>query len=207
MTEALAELLAERLRPLPFLERVVGLARPIDRVVKEAYADGKEGTRRTKTPEPLNFPPGTEPCEADREAYLLPDFNGASTFFFEDLGTSDYLISQNLYGKESTLRLLGWLNPAKFSDPLSENALLDALQKALRVRVRETVGEYEYLTITATTLPAEAALFSKYTYAADVTPLLYPPYKLLGLELKCRYSYRPACPVPDYPTITARRSC
>ncbi|MGI4864151.1 MAG: hypothetical protein ACRYFZ_09540 [Janthinobacterium lividum] len=206
MTEQLAELLADRLRPLPFLERVVGLARPVDRLVQEELEDEKHQTRRTKTPEPLAFPPDTDECLRD-ERYLLPDQNTASILFFEDQGTVDYQIAPSQYGKESTLRLLGWFNPAKFSDPLPENALLDAITRALRLRVRETAGDYQYLTITATVLPAEAALFSKYTYAADATPLLYPPYKLLGLELKCRYFYQPECPVPDLPTIVDLKRC
>jgi hypothetical protein len=198
MTELLAQILADRLRPLPFLERVVGLARAVDEVKEEAF-DGVPAARRTRTPVTLSFPPGADECVRDGR-YLLPDLNSTSIVFFKDLGTVDYLVTQNMWGKESTLRLLAWFNPSKFTAPLNENAILDAFSKALKVRQRATTGDYEGLTITATLLPAEAALFSEYTYAADTTPLLYPPFRLLGMELKCRYIYRPAC-LPSEPTL------
>jgi hypothetical protein len=203
----LAAFLADRLRPLPFLERVVGLARPVDENKEEVF-DGKEQARRIKTPVAVAYPGDAEECVKD-ERYLLPDKNTASIVFFEDLGTTGFTLSNgNLKGKESTLRLLGWFNPVLFDAPLSESAMIDAINKALKVDTRYmagTAGQYEGLLITASILPAEAALFGKYTYAADANPMLYPPYQLLGLELKCRYTYRPPCvqlPAPIAPVIT-----
>ncbi|GAB2865986.1 hypothetical protein [Hymenobacter ruber] len=208
MTTELAAFLAARLRPLSFLERVVGLARPVDENKEETFGPEAQA-RRIKTPVALAYPDDAEECVKD-ERYLLPDQNTASIVFFEDQGTTGYTLpGTNIKGKESTLRLLGWFNPALFSAPLPEAAMIDAINKALNVDYRYmagTSGEYEGLLITASILPAEAALFSKYTYAADLNPMLYPPYRLLGLELKCRYAYRPACPADELPTIVPR-SC
>ena len=206
MTEQLAEALATRLRALPFLERVVGLARPVDKLITETLENDKEQTRRTKTPEPLNFPPSTKECDRTPEVYLLPDQAGASIVFFGDGGTVE-VQQQGVWFKESTLKLLGWFNPARFDGPFPESAMQDAILGKLPTRANETVGDYQGLRVTAVVLPAEASLFSKYTYAADVTPLLYPPYRLLGLELKCRYFYRPECPVPAYPELIDLPRC
>ncbi len=190
MTEDLAEILAQRLRPLPFVARAVGLARPVDTLVTEDF-DGKQQARRVKSPVAVNYPPGVPDQDHD-DRYLLPSEGTASIFFFEDQGTTSYQVAPGLYNAESTLRLLGWLNPTH--NLLSEGHLLTALQVALRVnRVDKTQSVYTNLTVRASILPADAALFGKFTYAADVTPLLYPPYRLLGIELKCRYHYQAPC--------------
>ena len=206
MTTALAEALAARLRTLPFAERVVGLARPVDENQIETFADDKQTTRRIKTPVALAYPLGVPTCDQN-DKYLLPDVTTGSIFFFEDLGTTDYTIAAGLHGNESTLRLLGWLNPSRFSGPLSEGDMLAAILSALQVNRVAPAGPYHQLTVRATILPAEAALFSKYTYAADVTPLLYPPFQLFGLELKCRYHYVPDCPAAELPTLIDATPC
>lgn len=209
MTEALAEALAERLRPLPFAERVAGLARPVDENKTEEFDDAggpKQQTRRIKTPVALAYPLGTPDCDQNNR-YLLPSLDAGSIFFFEDLGTTDYLISAGVHGQESMLRLLGWLNSSRFSGPLPEGDLLAALLHALQTNRPAPVGPFAGLTVRASILPAEAALFSKYTYAADITPLLYPPFRLLGLELKCRYRYQPECPAAELPTLVAPTPC
>lgn len=194
MTEALAQLLADRLAALPFADpatgaRVAGLARLYTGTVNDGDAP-----RTLKLPVPAAW--GADECTRDSR-YLTPDLNTAATWFFEDYGTSEEKIAGNLYGSLSTLRLLGWVNP-KLQDPvLSENQLLQAIGAALRLRVRHDAGEYRGLLITATVLPAETSLFGRYTFDAE-TPLLLPPFRLIGLELKCRYRLVAPC-VPAEP--------
>ncbi|MBF9140845.1 hypothetical protein [Hymenobacter properus] len=202
MTEALADLLADRIRPLPFAERVVGLARPVDTLTSDAF-EGKEQPRRLKTPMPVAYPAGTAACDRD-ERYLLPSRETNGIFFFEDRGTVSRPIVAGLSESESTLLLLGWLNHEAPNVP-TENQAIDALWKALKIGpARLTAGDYQGLGITATVLPAEAALFTKYTYAAEVDPMLYPPYRLIGLELKCRYRLKPICvPAPPAEEVPA----
>lgn len=202
MNLALAQILADRLKLLPFLDpaagaRVAGLAR-----LHTSTAAG-DNAPTVRTPVPQEFT--AEECERDAR-YLLPDQQTPAIFFFEDYGTTDYVLQGNLRGKESTLRLLGWLNPNRLSAPLSENQLLQALETALKVRVRHSVGEYAHLSITATVLPAETSLFGRYTYDTQ-TPLLLPPFRLIGLELKCRYLPAPICPVEELPTIVLGTRC
>jgi hypothetical protein len=198
VNEDLAEALAAQLRPLPFTQRVVGLARPYDQDQEESF-DGKPVTRRIRTPYPVTFPPAAASCDQD-ERYLLPDANTASTWWFEDLGTVEVIVKA-VHFKESTLRLLGWLNPTWFDPAPTESQILDALWRTLRIGQPQTIGPYATLTLTATMLPGDVNLLSRYTYAQDAVPLLYPPYKLFGLELKARYLYRPACPIPELPAI------
>src|SRR6476469_10052711 len=101
MTEALAALLADRIRPLAFAERVVGLARPVDTLTAETF-EGKEQQRRIKTPVPVAYPDGTPDCIRD-ERYLLPSKETNSVFFFEDRGTTSRAIVAGLSESESTL--------------------------------------------------------------------------------------------------------
>lgn len=203
MNQALAQLLADRLATLPFADpsagaRVTGLARLHTGTVNDG-----EAARTVKLPVPAAW--SADECARDQR-YLTPDEGTPSTWFFEDYGTAETRLAGNVYGQLATLRLLGWLNPSRLSGPLSENQLLQALSNALRVRVRHDAGEYRGLLITATALPAEASLFARYSYATE-TPLLLPPYRLVGLELKCAYVPAPACPVAALPTITPAAPC
>lgn len=202
MTQALAQYLASRLAALPFLHpedgaRVAGLAR-----LYTTTAAG-EGAPTVKLPVPQEFTAAD--CERDAR-YLVPNSTTPAIFFFEDGGTTEYRIQGNLMGKQSTLTLLGWFNPARLSTPLSENHLVQALEIALGVRQRKTVGEYQNLYITARQLPAETSLFGRYSYDTS-TPLLLPPFRLVGLELTCQYSPAPACPPAELPTIIPATQC
>jgi hypothetical protein len=202
VTQALAQLLASRLAALPFLSpedgaRVTGLAR-----LYTTTAAG-DGAPTVRLPVPQEFTAAD--CERDSR-YLVPNATTPAIFFFEDGGTTDYRIQGNLVGKESTLILLGWFNPARLSTPLSENHLVQALEIALGVRRRQAVGEYQNLYITSRQLPAETSLFARYSYDTN-TPLLLPPFRLVGLELKCQFTPAPACPAADLPTILPATQC
>jgi hypothetical protein len=87
VTTDLAEALAARLRGLPFLERVVGVARPKEENVTETFADDKQTTRRIKTPVAVAYHADTRECDQN-DRYLLPDLATGSIAFFEDLGTT-----------------------------------------------------------------------------------------------------------------------
>lgn len=202
MTQALAQALADRLALLPFLDpaagaRVAGLAR-----LWTGTAAGDDAPT-VRVPVPAVW--SAEECVNDPR-YLLPSSDTPAIVFFEDGGTIDYSIAPGIIGKESALRLLLWLNPARLSAPLSEAQLIAAIEKALKVRVRHNEGEYRNLLITAAIPPAETALFGRYTHDTG-TPLLLPPYRLLGLNLTCRYLPAPACPADELPTILPASSC
>jgi hypothetical protein len=192
MTEQLADILAERLRAIPFTERVTGLAR-----LHESTINDGADTRLLRLPVPRTFT--ASECDTNNR-YLVPDQHTGNIWFFEDGGETTVRVEGINY-KEATLRLLGWINPFKLSGPLSENRLQVALETALSVGKRFSSGDYRDLLITATTLPAEASLFSRYTFASD-TPLLYPPYRIVGMELRCRYRLAAHCTLTALPVRT-----
>lgn len=203
MNQLLAALLAQRLAALPFASsaagaRVAGLAR----LHTSTINDG-ESTRTVKVPVPAEW--SADECTRDSR-YLTPDANTPGIWFFEDYGTAEERIDKsNLYQYVSSLRLLAWINPAWLSYQLSEAALFQAVAGALRLHQRQTAGAYRNLLLTATVLPAEASLFSRYTYASE-TPLLLPPYQLLGLEIRARFTLAGPCPPAALPGLLAVRN-
>ncbi|OGX80832.1 hypothetical protein BEN47_06130 [Hymenobacter lapidarius] len=198
MTTDLAQHLAERLQAtLPFLDRVTGLARVHERTIMDG-----DTPRSERLPVPAAYTAAE--CERDGR-YLTPDEHTGSIVFFEDGGEISTGQGQATQ-REATLRLLLWLNPFKLSHALPQNRLQAEVEQALSVRRRFDTGDYRGLFITTSTLPAGAALLSAYSFGGGTTPLLYPPYQLLGLELKCRYQYAPACLLPALPTLDLDRT-
>ena len=67
------------------------------------------------------------------------------------------------------------------------------------------MGPLSDLLLSWTIQPAGAGLFGAYSFAGE-TPLLYPPFRLFGAEIKAVYRFNPACygvaPVPPVPSIT-----
>lgn len=194
MTEHLATYLKSRVvAALPFLDRAVGLARPYAHTIGNG-----EDTRRVTLPLPVAFTPAE--CEADPR-YLVPDAETAAILFFEDGGTVSRGAAGPVYERtlESTVRLLLWVNPFRLSAQLPETALVAALHRALRIGTRQQTPELADLLLSWTIQPAGAALFSAYSYAAE-TPLLYPPFRVFGAEIRAVYRFTPACLAYALPT-------
>ena len=193
MTETLAALLLDRLTAaLPYLDRAVGLAR-----VYEFTIPNGETPRRLKLPVPLAFTAAD--CERDAY-YLVPDAGTGSILFFEDAGTVSQGAGKAPYERtmESTVRLLLWLNPARPDNPATELDLSTGLYNALRSGQVHTSGPLADLLLSWTIQPAGAGLFGAYSFAGE-TPLLYPPFRLFGAEIKARYRFMPGCYVPPAP--------
>jgi hypothetical protein len=195
MTTELAKLLSLRIQPLPFVQRVAGLARPYE----EEQVDG-DRKHMERWPVPLGLL--MKPEEASNR-YLLPDPTTASIFFFEDNGTIPHSFGPGVKGYESSLRLLGWLNPDLLTLPITDvrlnGALIEAFSKDLPVS-----PIYRNLMIGYRVLTADASLWAKYTYR---TKLLYAPYQLVGIDLTCRYILNPACLVDPLPEIKESADC
>lgn len=200
--EALAALLSARVAAaLPFLDRAVGLAR----LYTKTIADG-DATRTVRYPVPVFFT--AQQCEDD-ERYLLPDPGTVGILFFEDNGSAPLVTPQqpaSLGIKVANLRLLLWVNPDRLDSPLTEVALLAAVERALSVNRRYDAEPFAGILTTYTTLPAETSLFSRYTYATE-TPLLLPPYRLLGLDLRVQFQLSNACLTAPLPGVKDPSVC
>jgi hypothetical protein len=193
--EALAALLAARLSvALPFVERTVGLAR--------LYTTSTEADGPIKLPVPVTFT--ADDCERNTR-YLVPDPMTSGILFFEDGGTVP-VGAPALRIKQSSLRLLLWVNPARLDGELSEAALLAAVEKALKVNERYAAGDFLDIFTTYTTLPAEASLFSRYTFDG-IRSLLLPPYRVLGLDLKVQFRLANRCFTDPLPGLKDYAPC
>lgn len=203
MIEALTDQLAEKLRAaLPFMDRVVGLARPHETTVLNGDGYDEKSQRRVRVPVPVTFTP--EQCINDVR-YLVPDESTTGIAFFEDMGTVPATLGAGA-AFESTFRLIGWVNPLRLSGPLSEVALYAALDEALEPRRPQQLGDYRNVQLRYTTLPADGlSLLSRYTYATE-TLLVLPPYRLFGLEIRARYTLNTACLTAPLP-VAADAGC
>jgi hypothetical protein len=200
--EALAQLLRDRLvEQVPFLDRAVGLARLFTRPA----LDG-ETPITLKLPVPVTFT--ADDC-AKNERYLVPSDDTAGISFFEDGGSSRLVTSQypaSIGMRQSQLHLLLWANPQRLDGELTEAALLGAVERALGIGQRFPAGNFLDVSVSYTTLPAEASLFSRYSFES-VTKLLYPPYRLLGLALTVQYRLAARCLPVVLPGAKAFESC
>lgn len=200
--EALAQLLSDRVAAqVPFLDRAVGLARLFIRPA----LDG-ETPVTLKLPVPVSFT--ADDC-AKNERYLVPSDDTVGILFFEDGGSSRLITSQypaSFGMRQSQLRLLLWANPQRLDGELTEAALLGAVERAFAVGQRFTAGDFLDVSVSYATLPAEASLFSRYSFES-VTELLFPPYRLLGLALTVQYRLAKVCLPDALPAAKDFQSC
>lgn len=186
--EGLAQLLCNRVKAeVPFLDRAVGLARLFTR----PGLDG-ETPITLKLPVPVTFT--ADDC-ARNERYLVPSDDTTGILFFEDGGSGRLITNQYPAGvgmRQSQLRLLLWANPQRLDGELTEAALLGAVERALGIGQRFTAGNFLDVSVSYTTLPAEASLYARYSFES-VTELLFPPYRLLGLVLTVQYRLAVRC--------------
>lgn len=191
--EAIAAYYAARLRvEAPFIERVVGMSRP-----RTTYEPNSETAIRVTLPLPVEYT--ASEC-ATTPRYLVPDGSIAGAAWFEDVGTTPAVLAGSpLLFYDTTLRLLLWLNTDRISPAPSETQLLAAVTRAVRPRQHLAAGDFLDVLATLTPLAANAeSLFARYSFADS--PLLYPPYRVAGYELKVRWRLNPDCLPPTiYP--------
>lgn len=217
MNTELAALLATRVAAaLPYLDRVTGLAR----LDTSSTRDG-DATVPVKLPAPvvrvadawqfdasfdLSFGGTAAACEDDPR-YLVPDAGTVGILFFEDGGSSRLPGPASLATRQSNLTLLLWLNPARLDSPPTETQLLAQVERALGVGgPRWAAGAFVDVLVSARALPAEASLFGRYSFST-VTPLLLPPYRLLGLALTVQCRLKADCQPIVLPTVLPPVPC
>jgi len=200
--EALATLFATRLvAALPFLDRATGIAR----LLTKKEQDGEEAIT-VKLPIPVSFT--AEDCDQN-DRYLVPDAQNVGILFFEDGGTGQVLNRDTpsaLGMRFSAMRLLLWVNTELLDGPLTEAMLLLAVEQALWIGQHKNVGDFASLYTTYTSLPAETSLFGRYSFATE-TPLLLPPYRVLGLDLRSQYQLTSACQMQPLPGVKDPSPC
>ncbi len=202
MNAGLAQLLADRVAAaLPFLDRVTGLVR----LYAKQEADGDTFTTN-RLPVPVSYTAAD--CERN-DRYLVPGADAVGILFFEDGGQQPFSDAQtppSLGFRVARLRLLLWLNPLRLSAPLSDTQLLVLLERALSIGKRFGSGDFLDISTTYASLPAETSLFGRYSFAND-TPLLLPPYQVLGLDLRVQFRLSAPCLTIEVPTVIAAPLC
>ena len=115
MIQQIAELLRDEIDDLVFVERTVGLVRPLPITVP---AGGGVATKIM--PVAIN---NEVPCEPEEMMYLIPDSAVMSIVFFEDGGTTIERTDTWYLHCRSTVRMVAWFN-LKMINPDYEDATL-----------------------------------------------------------------------------------
>lgn len=200
MTTTLAQALADRLAgAFPYLDRVVGLAR-----LSTTTGGDTENPVTLKLPVPVFFT--GEDCQLNPR-YLVPDIGTPGLMFFED-GGSQPTGQPSLGLRTATLNLLAWFNLPLLDPQPTEVQLLALIERALGVGTRWSTPELQDISVRPRVLPAEASLFGRYTFAdTTLTPLLLPPYLVLGLALTVEFRVNLKCLNAPTPAVLNRPSC
>lgn len=198
MTDILAAALSAKILELPFVPAAYGLARTAE---EPQTIPGTNDTRLIRYPVPVT-PPEVD-CSGVLQ--LLPNAQAGAAFFFEDEGTS--LGGTTAYREfTATLRLVGWLNTARLSEPVPYATLLASLARQMEGKL--VVPGLNNVNVKATNLASGdgATILSRYTLTDDTRALLRAPYVFFGITLKATgYLLAPTC--AELPSLEAAPVC
>lgn len=191
MTTDFAEALRDLIEPLPFIDRLAGMVRPV--TISEETATGK---RRKVFPVACGVS-GKDCVTNGKYQDLVPDDAKKSVIYFEENGGTQFVGYQKKdFQFRSQLKLVGWLNLSKLgvdSCSWSSIAVLQILSK-MPIGYFNLDNRYTRCQITgiaeAEKLPS---IFSKYTYDEAVTQYLLFPYDYFALNITIEYIVPRSC--------------
>lgn len=183
MIETAANLMAERLRELTFLETVCGLAVP------QKFNDG--GTVKTL--------PACDPLTGKERTWLVPDSEKSSIAYFEMISnrSSDMLSADRGGIYDAVLRVVVWLNNDRLSPQYSVPSAMSAVLSKLQGRYSDFPPVHN-LRVWAQSEPIRSvdAVFGKWTYDESELQYLMPPYAYFAFDFQISYVVQAFCPMP-----------
>lgn len=183
MIEIAANLMAERLRELPFLQTVCGLAVP------QKYRDG----------DAVKTLPACEPLAGSERVWLVPDSKLSSIAYFEMIANraTDFLSNDRGGIYDAVLRCVVWLNNDRLSPKYSTPSAMSAVLSKLQGRYGDFPPVSE-LRVWAQSEPIRSvdAIFGKWTYDESELQYLMPPYAYFAFDFQISYVVQSFCPAP-----------
>lgn len=187
MNGQIADIIKSQIENLPFMDRTAGLVR----IVKRQEV-GEKGTI-VKT-FPVDCDVSQKDCVSGKYTDLIPNTKYKSIHYFEDMGVTPSGQDQLNFDFDARLRLVGWLNLQKLGKTtcsVSHLAIAAILKKI-------SSGNFNSFPFTRIQIkcsgiePKTAAIFSKYSYAEEISQyLLYPyDYYAMNFNVSFRVPYK-----------------
>lgn len=195
MQKELAHILAGKLSELPFVDLMAGLAQTL---TSDQFANNElsEAVTKITTKVPVSYDTNAENCQG-KEVPLVPDSSKKSIIYFEDFGITTGPGKHGLTGWISRLRLVCWMNRAKFtSDHYTEisGRAINAIVGILADKNPQNVGMFTTLTIkVASVPPQDVAIFNRYTYTEQERQYLRPPFEFFAIDFQSNFLVSNKC--------------
>lgn len=195
MSQAIAEILRQRVAGLSIVGKSAGLVRAITRNV-----GGKNKTFPVActVQDPLA-------CSESTVVDLIPDSRYESIVYFEDLGSSVIPHpAERLMGTKYRvrLRLVGWMDTTKIGDKCATGAqFVREIQEAVTVLKPYNLDPFKGLVHKVVgVLPQGPSIFGKYTYDEANRQYLNWPYDYFAIDIETTYILPPGCEEPIIPS-------
>lgn len=188
MNKELSHILKEKLKTLPFVDVLAGMAQTL------TMEDVSETGAVTVSRFPVSYDHDVMECEG-AEISLLPDSSKKSIIYFEDFGISTTGRLHGQTGYSSNVRLVAWINRAKLvGDHYKEisGRVMATIIDVLAGKNPQNIGMFTRLTIEVARIqPQDAGIFGKYTYKETDRQYLRPPFEFFAIDFIAKF-YVPA---------------
>lgn len=190
MNEKIANILKDKIKDLPFIDKIAGLVRA-QRV--EIIGDNNAKTMKTY---PIASDIDVKAITQDKYRSLVPNSKFSSIIYFEDSGTTLAYRNGDRVGFIGRMVLVGWLNLPKLLDcefkTGSTQAILSIISKLPGDYFSD--GIYQAIRITAVNeIPKSNAIFSKYSYDEIKNQYLMYPFDYFALNIQVEYWINVKC--------------
>ena len=189
MQKELSIVLRNRIKALPFIDVLAGLAQTLTRQVAV-----NEGASFITEKEPVsNDVRGTE--NQGKQISMVPNSQRKSLIYFEDRnGVQPGDDGEGSY--KCTMRLVCWMNKANLvGDPYANitGRCVAALNQAICSQHKKANIFHDLNVTFAGTPVQDAGIFSRYTYKETDRQYLRPPYEFFAIDYLCKFSVDPNC--------------
>lgn len=195
MSQAIAEILRQRIAELAIVGKSAGLVRAITRNV-----GGKNKTFPVActVQDPLA-------CSESTVVDLIPDSRYDSIVYFEDMGSSTVPYpAERLMGTKYRvrLRLVGWMDTRKIGELCTTgDQFIREIQEAVTVLKPYNLDPFKGITHKVVSVqPKAPAIFGKYTYDEANSQYLNWPYDYFAIDIETVYILPPGCEEPIIPS-------
>lgn len=205
MNARIAAILKDRISQFTYVDRLAGMVR---------VGQMERAGQVVKLPIAIDADDDLA-CDDSTLRDMVPDERYACMVYFEDRGFQRITSRTRGTSYRSTLRLVCWVNTAKFSgDHMASERILQQFLGVVHAPSPVNTDTLVGLRTTAETGPERGGgLFSSYTYPESARPFLMWPFDAFAIDIAAEYRLRPGCeedPVPGddecwTPPTTKRR--